>query len=280
MINIEAEKIFSEALDDFEEKNYARAVYLFTTAAEHGLAKAMYNLGICYYDALGVEQDWVKAAEWYEKAATLNHAKAQFNIGICYLHGRGVEKDEAKAVQWFSKAAEQGDVPAICNLGNCYYHGIGVAKDNSKALEYYLQAANKGDTYAMRNLENMYPPIYTEKYYDILQNKNGELLFCIRIRDGEPHLSEVFYSGGTSGLLRRRPDQYVWLEQIHEGVRERLSEVGEVLFAEFIPAEEKTEADKDKGIIREYTVPVRCLPDTVSFESIEKIRRGFVGSEQ
>jgi len=587
MTDMEIEKIFSEALDRFEEKDYAKAVELFDKAAAQGHARAMYNLGICYYDGHGVDVDLKTAAEWYEKAAALGHVKAQFNIGICYLHGRGVKTDEAKAVEWFQKSADQGDIPAICNLGNCYYHGVGVANDDVKAVYYFLKAAEKGDSFAMYNLANacifgrgvqqdaaqaaewleksaalgnpeaqkmldeatggkkyettfnylfshrtlpmsifneldffykniivstqnfqiylqnvlhhaaylaqkhspdvepgftvesfnlgfvgnsiengviivdipnlkelndsaqiaipcmrekagyftlelswnpmddskivivgewrpegedgnlthfnygqlhvengetfagkviklvygvdyvpptgsklsveleeearygelralttkgwdaflsgdldtalkcynelleskkdaalLYhcrsviqkargndymadydmfraklidmddiandrpintevlkelefeqrePLIQTEPYFDILQNQKGELLFCIRIRDGEPRLAELFYSGGTSGLFRRRIDQYVWLEEIHEAVREKLSEVKEVHVAEFIPAEEKTKLDKDKGIIREYTVPVRHLPDSVNLESIEEI---------
>jgi len=535
MPNIEAEKIFSEALDDFENKNYARAVYLFTKAAEMGLAKAQYNLGLCYYDAHGVEQDYAQAAAWYEKAAVQGHVRAQFNIGICYVHGRGVEQDAAKGVEWFRKAAEQGDVNAICNLGNCYYHGIGVANDDGKAIELFSQAAEKGDSFAMYNMGNAYlhgrgvtqdekialewivksaaagnpeaqkivneatqgdypykvsfnymlshqaipmcifrdldyfyeniitnptnlqiylqnwlltatawaqkgapdvepgyaierfemgifgnslehsvividiphcnrlndcyqiaiptmrekagyftcevssnplddsvfivvgewkpdgedgslkhlnhgkldhengenfpgkvikmvygveykipdvnkdlaeynllraklndmdeittdtatstqilnskefghrePLFHTENYYDILENSKGELLFCIRVRGGEPRMSELFYSGGKNALLRRRIDQYVVLDEVHEGIREKLGALGssgngEVLIAEFIPAEEKTALDKDKGIIREYTVPVRRLPDIVSFETIPDIRdNGYV----
>jgi len=120
------------------------------------------------------------------------------------------------------------------------------------------------------------PLIQTEGYYDILQNKDGALLFCIRVREGEPRLSELYYSGGKNGLLRRRIDQYVLLDEIHNEVKEKLSELGsnggEVLVAEFIPTEEKKELDKDKGIIREYMVPVRRLPDNVSLDSAQEIR--------
>jgi len=535
MANIEAEKIFSEALDDFQGKNYARAVYLFTKAAEMGLAKAQYNLGLCYYDGHGVDVDYAQAAVWYEKAAAQGHVRAQFNIGICYVHGRGVEQDAAKGVEWFRQAAQQGDVNALCNLGNCYYHGIGVANDDGKAIECFSQAAEHGDSFAMYNMGNAYlhgrgvpqdekialewivksaaagnpeaqkivneatesdssykttfnyllshrtipmcifrdldffyeniitnptnlqiylqnwlltatawaqkgapdvepgyvierfemgifgnslehsvivvdiphcnrlndcyqiaiptmrekagyftcevssnplddsvfiivgewrpdgddgslkhlnhgkldhengenfpgkvikmvygveykipdvnkdlaeynllraklndmdeittdtatstqilnskefghrePLFHTENYYDILENSKGELLFCIRVRGGEPRMSELFYSGGKNALLRRRIDQYVFLDEVHEGIREKLdalgsggkgsSGAGQALIAEFIPAEEKTALDKDKGIIREYTVPIRRLPDSVSFETIEAIR--------
>ena len=37
-------------------------------------------------------------------------ADAQFELGFCYANGKGVEQDQAEAVSWYRKAAEQGDV--------------------------------------------------------------------------------------------------------------------------------------------------------------------------
>jgi len=248
---MEAEKFFSQALASFEEKDYAKAVELFTKAAELGLAKAMCNLGNCYYHGIGVANDDIKALECFGRASEQGDAFAIYNIGNMYLHGRTVEQDTAEAVKWFLKSAEKG---------------------NPEALKT-MDQLNGGAGYVPRE-----PLIYTEPHFDILENESGALLFCISVRDGEPRLGELYYSGGTSGLLRRRLDQYILLEKIHEGAREKLTEIGgseanELLFAEFIPSEEKTKKDKNKEIIREYTVPVRRLHDAISLESIEEIRK-------
>ena len=53
-----------------------------------------------------------KAVELYTKAAEQGHAVAQFNLGKCYYDGEGVEQDMQKAVEWYTKAAEQGDEDA------------------------------------------------------------------------------------------------------------------------------------------------------------------------
>jgi len=53
---------------------------------------------------------------WYRKAAEHGDAKAQYNLGIAYAKGEGIAKDEAQAVEWFRKAAEQGDSDAQANL--------------------------------------------------------------------------------------------------------------------------------------------------------------------
>ena len=45
-------------------------------AAEQGDAEALYQLGNCYQNGEGVEQDIEKAIEWWLKAADLGHEKA------------------------------------------------------------------------------------------------------------------------------------------------------------------------------------------------------------
>jgi TPR repeat protein len=37
---------------------------------------------------------------------------AQYNLGHCYAEGLGVEQDYTQAVHWYRKAAEQGDTDA------------------------------------------------------------------------------------------------------------------------------------------------------------------------
>ena len=66
------------------------------------------NLGGCYYDGEGVEQDYAEAVKWYRKAAEQGYAVAQFEMGWCYKHGYGVPKDLAEAKRWYRKAADAG----------------------------------------------------------------------------------------------------------------------------------------------------------------------------
>ena len=78
------------------------------TKAEQGVAKAQYNLGECYYEGIGVPQDYKQAVYWYSKAAEQGLAEAQYNLGLCYDEGKGVTPDYKQAVYWLSKAAKQG----------------------------------------------------------------------------------------------------------------------------------------------------------------------------
>ena len=63
---------------------------------------AIYFLGIQHeYGRCGLEKDVTMAVELYERAAELGVKKAHFNLGIMYDNGIGVEKDTAKAIRHY-----------------------------------------------------------------------------------------------------------------------------------------------------------------------------------
>ena len=65
----------------------------------------------------GVPQDYGEAVRWYRRAAEQGIARAQFNLGLMYVKGQGVPQDDGEAARWYRKAAEQGDPDAQNNLG-------------------------------------------------------------------------------------------------------------------------------------------------------------------
>ena len=72
---------------------------------------AQCNLGFCYYQGIGVEEDNDQAFHWFEKAAAQGYPRALQLLGECYENGYGVEQDEAKAAQLYRQAHEQGYIP-------------------------------------------------------------------------------------------------------------------------------------------------------------------------
>ena len=46
-----------------------------------------------------------KAVRWYWRAAMLGDSQAMYNLGCCYSDGLGVAKDDSKAARWFAEAA-------------------------------------------------------------------------------------------------------------------------------------------------------------------------------
>lgn len=134
------------------EQNDGEAVKWYRLAAEQGDANAQYNLGVCYFNGEGVEQDYEEAVKWYRLAAGQGFAHAQFNLGVCCFNGEGVEQDYEEATKWYRLAAEQGYARAQYNLGVCYDFGEGVEQNYEKAVNWYRLAAKQGFSDAQRNL--------------------------------------------------------------------------------------------------------------------------------
>lgn len=134
----------------------ATGLFLPCAYAEQGDAEAQYNLGLCYSEGDGVQQDDLEAAKWFRQAAERNHAVAQHNLGICCAQGRGVEQDAAEAAKWYRRAAEQQLAQAQYNLGVCYDHGEGVGRNVAEAVRWYRQAAEQNYAEAQNNLGSCY----------------------------------------------------------------------------------------------------------------------------
>ena len=117
-----------------------------------GDADAQYELGVCYYNGNGIEQNYVEAVKWYRKSAEQGDANAQCCLGYCYEYGRGVDQNYTEAVKWYRKAAEQGEETAQSNLGICYYNGHGIDQNYAEAVKWYRKAAEQGKETAQNNL--------------------------------------------------------------------------------------------------------------------------------
>ncbi|MHC8509563.1 MAG: tetratricopeptide repeat protein [Rhodospirillales bacterium] len=81
---------------DGVSQNYAKAIKWYRAAAEQGIAKAQYNLGVMYANGDGVTQNTAEAVKWWRAAAEQGHAKAQYNLGIMYAKGTVSQKTTQK----------------------------------------------------------------------------------------------------------------------------------------------------------------------------------------
>jgi len=86
---------------------------MYQLAAEHGYAKAQYNLGVMYQQGQGATSDNKAAIKWYQLAAEQGHAIAQNNLGFMYGRGLGVPKSLIYAFMWWDIAASKGNKDAI-----------------------------------------------------------------------------------------------------------------------------------------------------------------------
>ncbi len=142
-------------------QSYKTAVKWFRQAAAQGQAHAQSNLGVCYSNGIDVTQSYETAIKWFRQAAAQGLADAQFNLGVYYENGTGVTQSYEIAAGWYMQAAVQGDADAQFNLGNCYASGRGVARSYREAAFWYTIAAEQGHTKA-RDYFNV--PLSTKLY--------------------------------------------------------------------------------------------------------------------
>ena len=147
-----SDKKFLQGKELYENKEYEKAVKVFSKLAEKGHAEAQFYLGLCYYNGEGVSQSYSDAVKWYSKSAEQGNADAQNNLGLCYYKGEGVPESYSDAMQWWSKSAEQGNADAQNYLGECYYYGYGVPKNSSDAVKWWRKSAEQGNAYAQYHL--------------------------------------------------------------------------------------------------------------------------------
>ena len=111
-----AEKLYEMGLDALDNNDEDAAFSFLNQAAQEGLAKAQFELGVMYENGQGTDVDRALAMQWYEKAADQGLAEAQFNYGYMLMAGDG-EQEKADGLNWIKKAADQGDEAAVEYLG-------------------------------------------------------------------------------------------------------------------------------------------------------------------
>lgn len=98
----------------------------------------------------------------YETAVVFGHKEAMVNLGLCFANGRGVDQDDQAAMRLFSRAAEEGDLPAahfyrgvFLETGRGLDARTGVC-DLRGAFECYKRASLLGHHRALHNLAVFY----------------------------------------------------------------------------------------------------------------------------
>lgn len=146
-------------IEAYNSGNYRAARGHFESAAQAGSAEGMHLLGALYYQGHGVEKDFARAVELYSKAAALGYGPSMSNLALMHSLGDGVAKDLKKAHELAVRAAATGDLQAQFNLAQSYRMGDDtVARDFWKAAHWYRQAAEAG----MPKAQNEYGLLFAQ----------------------------------------------------------------------------------------------------------------------
>lgn len=128
------------------EENLEEAFRLFKLSADSGYTDSFYRLGD-YYEQPDGGNDPKKAFEYYRMGAEAGDDRAQEELGLCYLNGRGIEENNEEGVKWLELAVSQNNYYAMETLSVVYYVGEKVTQAFDKAFSYAETAYNNGRNY-------------------------------------------------------------------------------------------------------------------------------------
>ncbi|MCD8089857.1 MAG: sel1 repeat family protein [Clostridiales bacterium] len=156
--NIEAKRNLAITMENAESTDLAKIFGLYEEAAKENDAYALNNLGCCYLNGEGTEQNYEKAVECFERAAGLKDDLAFLNLAACYSFGLGTDKNLEKAFELYKQSADLGNNTALKMLANSYYYGRGVKQDTKEALKYYKASEKTGDKDSAKMVEKILKP--------------------------------------------------------------------------------------------------------------------------
>lgn len=126
------------------ERDEKTAYEWYKKAALQHYAPAMNNMGMMYLNGEYVMKNEEVAFRLFEEAST-EHVQALDNLGRCFENGWGVQQDVGQAINFYQLAGDAGYMLGYFHIGQIYEKGYppDTPKDIEKAVNWYLQAAER-----------------------------------------------------------------------------------------------------------------------------------------
>jgi len=124
-----------------ENKNDQKQGYELLVRAENkGNPDAVYLVGRCLFDGIGVDKDNIAGFKFYLAAYELKNKMSSgyrqgllYFLGQCYLEGKGTFQDIDKAIDFLKESAKTGDVDAVHELAIAYgFLALGIYERKEK----------------------------------------------------------------------------------------------------------------------------------------------------
>lgn len=148
----------------FEEGWYEDALLQFHKVKDDDY-QALYQVGVMYYDGLGIQEDQRKGVEYMKRiinsdtlqAKHLKYAAA-YNLGLVCFEGCGMRHSDEEAERWWLLAADNGNpkasVKAQSTLG--MYYSRPCSMNLKKAFFWHSEACGNGSVESQGALGVMY----------------------------------------------------------------------------------------------------------------------------
>lgn len=117
--------------------NFQRVVELFHRSYELGIKEAGYNLGVMYYNGIGVKRDKSKALGYWSRTAD-ESLSTQIKMANEYR----MSGDYENAFRWYYMAAQGGDIKSKIIVGKMLFFGKGIAMDTELGIGILEEVAS------------------------------------------------------------------------------------------------------------------------------------------
>lgn len=174
--------------------DYEEGVKWLSKGAFYEYWKALYDLGMFYYEFNTSADSEEKAMVCFKKAAEFHDKESQYMLGLMLSMKARTEKDMKEAVSWMETSWEEGNEEAALFLGKLYEGtvdtDIEMAPSPEKARAWFEKAAAKGNGEALAELAFFYErgitlPKDSKKAADLLKDAVGygydEALFSLAL---------------------------------------------------------------------------------------------------
>ena len=148
-----------EARNAVKDKDYDRALELFSKEADKGNILAKYEIAdlcrrsLCQGNAFEIYREALNGFLEIEPR-TRQKAYVHYRIGRMFYDGYGTDIDYKEAFKWLKKAADEGNHLSEFVVGKMLCNGTGTEKDTEAGTEYLTRAANSGNEYAQNYLDS------------------------------------------------------------------------------------------------------------------------------
>lgn len=103
---------FEAGASAYQNKEYSRAIEIFSPLALQGHPKAQSLVAYMLQNGIGVQKNLKEAAKWASRAADQGEPSSQLGLGMLYLKGVGVPRDYQQAYFWLLLAGSNDMVSA------------------------------------------------------------------------------------------------------------------------------------------------------------------------
>ncbi len=148
-----------EARNAVKDKDYDRALELFSKEADKGNILAKYEIAdlcrrsLCQGNAFEIYREALNGFLEIEPR-TRQKAYVHYRIGRMFYDGYGTDIDYEEAFKWLKKAADEGNHLSEFIVGKMLCNGTGTERDTEAGTEYLTRAANSGNEYVQNYLDS------------------------------------------------------------------------------------------------------------------------------